>query len=154
MENLDFLKKTLEIESIIQIGERISWDLEIASNTLRDNFAEFEEYFLDQKSKETFISKELLNYVRKTLKSSELNIEKFESELEMISNYNREDEILDLDLRFLDKLNFSSTMNLYLRMELEEYLVRLDIVKGIIEGITTNLNKQKSDKLLASNILM
>ena len=96
----------------------------------------------------------MLNYVRKTLKSSELNIEKFESELEMISNYNREDEILDLDLRFLDKLNFSSTMNLYLRMELEEYLVRWDIVKGIMEGITTNVNKQKSDKVLASNILM
>lgn len=154
MDNIDFFKKTFELESIIKIGEEITKELEIVSNTLRKNFNDLESFIEDEGYKSKILNKDLLRYLSKTIKSSERNIDKFERELEAISNYNSNEDILIIDSEFLDKLNIMNKMNIYLRFELEEYLLNLEVVKGIVEDITNNLNKQKTDRLLGSKMLM
>lgn len=152
--NIDIIQKAIEIESIIEIGQEISTELELVSNVLRSHFDNLE-YFIDNKDHiNDPINKDLINYIKNSIRESKLHISKFESELEEISNYNREDDILKINSKVIDKLQFSKNINIFLRFELEECILKMEVIKDIIEDITNNLNKQKTDRLLGSKMVM
>ncbi|MFB0972319.1 MAG: hypothetical protein QMB54_04980, partial [Neofamilia sp.] len=78
----------------------------------------------------------------------------FEEELETFSNYNSGEELLMVDNKFLEKLNLTNELNIFLRIQLEEYISNLDDVKTIVDEITTSLNKQRTEQYLGSRMLM
>lgn len=152
--NLDIIQKALEVESIIEIGQTISKELELVYNILRSNFDDYDLFNGSSNYKKSPLDKDILLYLENTIKKSENNIFKFEKELEEISNYNSDDDILLLNSKVIKKLLSVKNINFYLRFELEEYIKKIENVRNIIEEITFNLNKQKTDRLLGSKMVM
>lgn len=152
--NLDIIQKALEVESIIEIGQTISKELELVYNILRSNFDDNDLFNDSSNYNKSPLDKDILLYLENTIKESENNIFKFEKELEEISNYNSDDDILLLNSKVIKKLLSVKNINFYLRFELEEYIKKIENVRNIIEEITFNLNKQKTDRLLGSKMVM
>lgn len=152
--NLDIIQKALEVESIIEIGQTISKELELVYNILRSNFDDYDLFNDSSNYNKSPLDKDILLYLENTIKESENNIFKFEKELEEISNYNSDDDILLLNSKVIKKLLSVKNINFYLRFELEEYIKKIENVRNIIEEITFNLNKQKTDRLLGSKMIM
>ena len=88
------------------------------------------------------------------MKNSKIKLNIFEEELESFSNYNSDEELLVVDNNFLDKLNLTNELNIFLRIQLEEYISSLNNVKTIVDEITTSLNKQRTEQYLGSRMLM
>lgn len=154
MENRELLEYVFTIENVVEIGEEISQELEIVSTIMRDNLDQMELFLQDNKHKSGSIDKSILDFITNIVKNSESKLTIFEEELESFSNYNSNDELLTVDSEFLEELNLMNELNLFVRVQIEEYIANIEGVKNIVEEITTSLNKQRTEKFLGSRMLM
>lgn len=154
MKSRNILNTFTGIDNLIEIGEEITRDLDSLSAVLRDSVDSFDYFVENNHYTCNTLDKPMLDYISKKIDISKENISKFEDELEMLSNYDRSDDILNLSDDILEKLNFTNEMNVFLRIQLEEYLIKLESVKDIVEDIVLSLNKQQTDPFLANKFLM
>lgn len=154
MENRELLEYVFTIENVVEIGEEISQELEIVSTVMRDNLDEMELFLEDNKHKSGCIDKSILDFITNIIKKSESKLTIFEEELESFSNYNSNDELLTVDSEFLEELNLMNELNLFVRVQIEEYIANIEGVKNIVEEITSSLNKQRTEQFLGSRMVM
>lgn len=154
MENRELLEYVFTIENVVEIGEEISQELEIVSTIMRDNLDQMELFLQDNKHKSGSIDKSILDFITNIIKKSESKLTIFEEELESFSNYNSNDELLTVDSEFLEELNLMNELNLFVRVQIEEYIANIEGVKNIVEEITSSLNKQRTEQFLGSRMVM
>lgn len=154
MENRELLEYVFTIENVVEIGEEISQELEIVSTVMRDNLEQMELFLENNKHKSGSIDKSILDFITNIVKNSESKLTIFEEELESFSNYNSNDELLTVDSEFLEELNLMNELNLFVRVQIEEYITNIEGVKNIVEEITSSLNKQRTEQFLGSRMLM
>lgn len=154
MLNEEILLQDLELQNLIEIGYQISTELNSVSKVLKDNLEDISIYFSDFKYKSSSFNKPIIDFVLEKIEASEDYIELFESELELISNYDRSNKMLNLNNNLLEKLKLSDNLNLYQRVELEVFISNLEKVREIVEEITSSLSKQNSDKFMISRLIM
>lgn len=142
------------MQNLIDIGEEITRELDSISSILKENVDGIDLYLNNSNYRGKTLDNRMFDYLLDKIESSKEYINIFENELELISNYDRANNILDIENDFIMKLNMSSDINLFSRIRIEEYIKNVDSVRLIIEDITNNLNKQKSDYLLASRFIM
>lgn len=154
MVNENYLDYVLSIENAVEIGEEISQELEIVTSVMRENVEQIELFLENNSHTCRSLDKSVLDFVTEIMKNSESKLTIFEEELETFSNYNSGEELLMVDNKFLEKLNLTNELNIFLRIQLEEYISSLDDVKTIVDEITTSLNKQRTEQYLGSRMLM
>ncbi|NLW43354.1 MAG: hypothetical protein GXY89_09490 [Tissierellia bacterium] len=154
MINDNYLDYVLSIENVVEIGEEISQELEIVTSVMRDNVEHLELFLENNNHTCRSFDKSVLDFVTEIIKNSKIKLNIFEEELESFSNYNSDEELLVVDNNFLDKLNLTNELNIFLRIQLEEYISSLNNVKTIVDEITTSLNKQRTEQYLGSRMLM
>ena len=154
MVNENYLDYVLSIENAVEIGEEISKELEIVTSVMRDNVEQIELFLENNSHTCRSLDKSVLDFVTEIMKNSESKLTIFEEELESFSNYNSGEELLVVDNKFLDKLNLTNELNIFLRIQLEEYISNLVDVKTTVDEITTSLNKQRTEQYLGSRMLM
>ena len=154
MINDNYLDYVLSIENAVEIGEEISQELEIVTSVMRDNVEHIELFLENNNHTCRSFDKPVLDFVTEIMKNSKIKLNIFEEELESFSNYNSDEELLVVDNNFLDKLNLTNELNIFLRIQLEEYISSLNNVKTIVDEITTSLNKQRTEQYLGSRMLM
>lgn len=154
MKSRNILNTFTGIDNLIEIGEEITRDLDSLSSVLRESVDSFDYFVENNHYTCNTLNKPMLDYISKKINLSQENISKFEDELELLSNYDRSEDVLDLNDDILEKLNVTDEMNVFLRIQLEEYLIKLESVKEIVEDIVLNLNKQQTDPFLANKFLM
>ncbi|NLD17072.1 MAG: hypothetical protein GX666_05740 [Tissierellia bacterium] len=154
MVNENYLDYVLSIENAVEIGEEISQELEIVTSVMRENVEQIELFLENNSHTCRSLDKSVLDFVTEIMKNSESKLTIFEEELETFSNYNSGEELLMVDNKFLEKLNLTNELNIFLRIQLEEYISNLDDVKTIVDEITTSLNKQRTEQYLGSRMLM
>lgn len=154
MINQNVFDNDIELQNLIDIGEEITRELDSISSILKENVDGIDLYLNNSNYRGKTLDNRMFDYLLDKIESSKEYINIFENELELISNYDRANNILDIENDFIMKLNMSSDINLFSRIRIEEYIKNVDSVRLIIEDITNNLNKQKSDYLLASRFIM
>lgn len=154
MRSREYLDYAMSVENVVEIGEEISKELEIVTSVMRNNVEQMELFLDDKKHTCRSLDKTVLDFISKIVKESEAKLSIFEEELETFSNYNPEEELLSVDTEFLDKLNLISELNLFLRIQIEEYISNIEGVKILVEEITASLNKQRTEPFLGSRMIM
>lgn len=154
MNNKEIIKRYAGMENIIEIGEEITRDLDSVSSVLRESVESIDNFYEDNFYRCDTINKSMLDYISRRLDISKKNINKFEEELETYSNYDSSEEILSIKSDIFEKLDYSQDMNMFLRIEFEDYLIKIESVKGIVEDIILNLNKQRTDPFVMTKSMM
>lgn len=150
----DYLDYLVSVERTMEIGEIISRELDMISLLMRKNVEDIERFLEDTSYKCNFMGESLFDFVTESVKKSESKIIVFAEELEKFSNFDSTNNKLDVDSNFLERLSLSRELNIFLRIEIEEYISNLEDVKDTVDEIINSLNKQITDSIMGSRMLM
>lgn len=148
------IKYNHTIERIVNNGFDITNEIDGLINLMQGNLESSEVFLNNINYRTKTLSPGAIFYISNLTQQTINKIENFENELEEISGYTKEEDVFYIDDSILSILRMSSTINVNMRISLEEYIDNLEMVRDIIEDIVTNLNMQRTGPFKASDLIM